>query len=266
MLNIFANTPHLFVAQSYAYGDEYQQAHNDYGFNLGLHVNDMPSRVLANRAKFLAMLNEQAAFEINELMWLSQVHGSDDYKVGAGRTLELPKADALISCCSHVGLCIMTADCVPIVLFSEDEQGKIGQIANVHAGWQGLAKGMIVKAVSAFGNTPIKAYIGACISGGCYEIPKALSETIVMQCHDVMSAFGLEVSLSDMYRTMVSAPNDKILFAVGELARLQLEALGVMVLNAGQACTYQENYFSHRKATHQQKAQTGRMAMVVCKS
>lgn len=261
MLNILLKTDHLMIAQSYAYGEQYSNDKNDYGFNLALHVKDNAKQVLKNRMTFLTLLNEQSDNRIKTLLWLNQIHGNDVYQVSKTMPITPPSADASITDRAGVGLCIMTADCVPIVLFAKDEQGNIGQIANIHAGWQGLVKGIISNTYQKFDNkTPIYAYIGACISGGCYEIPQAMANDIIDNCQ---AQFNL--SADDIKSTMTIKNDEKALFAVGELAKLQLQSLGVTVLNENIECTYTGNYFSHRKATHENKTNTGRMAMVVVK-
>lgn len=261
MLNILLKTDNLLIAQSYAYGEHYAKDKNDYGFNLALHVNDNAERVLKNRATFLTLLNKQSNNSIKTLLWLNQIHGNDVYQVGDTLPIAPPNADAMMTDKAGVGLCIMTADCVPIVLFVKDEQGNIGQIANIHAGWQGLVKGIVVDAYQKFAKKmPIYAYVGVCISGGCYEIPVAMANDILNKCQ---AQFNL--SADDIKATMTIKNDEKVLFSVGELAKLQLQSLGVTVLNDKIECTYMGNYFSHRKATHENKANTGRMAMVVVK-
>lgn len=249
MLKVLLKNNKLIIAQSYAYGDGYR---GDYGFNLALHTKDNAMQVLRNRATFLTLLNQQCNNTIKELHWLNQIHGNDCYQVKYP-TVMPPNADALITNKKNIGLCIMTADCVPIVLFNDDI------IANIHAGWQGLVKGIIKNTVDKFDNDkPIYAYIGACISGGCYEIPTSMADEIALKCQH-----ELGLPLNEIQKTIELKNQEKALFSVGELAKLQLQSLGAVIINKTIDCTYNGNYFSHRKATHEGKENTGRMAMVV---
>lgn len=98
--------------------------------------------------------------------WLDQVHGTDVVLVTqpgehAGRA-----ADAAVTATPGCALAVRTADCVPIVLLGERAVGV------VHAGWRGLAGGVVANAVSALadlGDPPHAAHLGPCIRPGCYE-------------------------------------------------------------------------------------------------
>lgn len=190
-------------------------------FNLGLHVQDDANKVLANRAYLLANLSQQSTnvsinvnININDkpttngnnvihrIHWLNQVHGNaiidGDEQI---LSIKAPNADALFSRDKGVALAIMTADCVPICLHFVD----LGMIACIHAGWQGLANGIIKKTIntvlqsakalqSATNNQQpsnhscpnpagltIKAFMGACIGGQNYEVGIDLAHKLVSQ-------------------------------------------------------------------------------------
>lgn len=176
-------------------------------FNLGLHVQDDANKVLANRAYLLANLSQQSTNVndkpttngdnvIHRIHWLNQVHGNaiidgDEQML----SIKAPNADALFSRNKGVALAIMTADCVPICLHFVD----LGMIACIHAGWQGLANGIIKKTIntvlqSATNNQQpsnhscpnpawltIKAFMGACIGGQNYEVDIDLAHKLVSQ-------------------------------------------------------------------------------------
>lgn len=176
-------------------------------FNLGLHVQDDANKVLANRAYLLANLSQQfinindklttnGNNVIHRIHWLNQVHGNaiidgDEQML----SIKAPNADALFSRNKGVALAIMTADCVPICLHFVD----LGMIACIHAGWQGLANGIIKKTIntvlqSATNNQQpsnhscpnpagltIKAFMGACIGGQNYEVDIDLAHKLVSQ-------------------------------------------------------------------------------------
>lgn len=111
---------------------------------------------------------------------LNQVHGDGivfAHEISPGA---VPEADGIISCNPEDVLCIRTADCVPVLLRSDD----MPMIAAVHAGWRGLARGIVKKAVErmqALGATVIHVSIGPSIGACCYEVGS-----------DVVDALGRE--------------------------------------------------------------------------
>lgn len=230
----------IWQSQKNSFGDS-----RPYGFNVGMHVGDDPACVLARRALLLTHLSP---FGVRGLVWVNQVHGNDIYR--HERPLShLICADAIISRQREVGLCIMSADCVPIALFDGE------QVACIHAGHQGLAKGVIAKTAALFSHRPV-AYIGACISGGCYELPHVLGEQIVKAC--IKGGYNGD----EAWTALTVAGTDKVLVDVGQLARSQLAHLGVTVLNDSQPCSYEDNYHSHRRSSHEGGV-SGRMALVI---
>ncbi|MEG3767737.1 polyphenol oxidase family protein, partial [Alteromonas sp. 14N.309.X.WAT.G.H12] len=123
--------------------------------NVGKHVGDCEKIVDANRR----MLPHH-----DKLIWLNQVHSD--------KCVTLPThcidADAAISRDHRFACAIMTADCVPILL--ANEQGN--EVAAIHAGWQGLVKGIIGRTLEKLVSTPeqVHGWIGPAISQGCYEV------------------------------------------------------------------------------------------------
>lgn len=176
-----------------------QKGQASYGdFNLGLHVNDVSLPVLTNRMRLLSAVNEQLSAQhlslqqpfIDNLHWVNQVHGKQVYDVdnstdNVRHNVKLDMrpvdADAMISRQAGTALAIMTADCVPIVLYQPATQ----QIAAIHAGWQGLSCGVIKATIERFDSSvPIIAWIGACISQANYEVGRQVLEKLVAGCTD----------------------------------------------------------------------------------
>ena len=99
-----------------------------------------------------------------------QVHGND--VVRADPNTDAPgEADAIVSCVPGLCVAVVTADCVPILLAAETGHA----VAAVHAGWRGLARGVIPRAVAALRReldtgAPLRAVVGPCIGACCYEI------------------------------------------------------------------------------------------------
>lgn len=221
-------------------------------FNMGLHVSDNPKRVLANRVQLLQQLHQLTDGQVHELYWLNQTH-SDTV---IAPTTRLTDADALITDKVGVGLAIMTADCIPIALFGG------GQIACVHAGWQGLTKGIIASTAHQFTHKPIKAVIGSCISQANYEIDQTLAHTIV---GNVVDKGLVGMSKDRLYQAIISdKADDKCLIDIIHLAQLQLQHLGITYIDTDVACSYDApNLYSYRQQTHAGKRATGRMATVI---
>jgi YfiH family protein len=98
--------------------------------------------------------------------WLRQVHGARVVRVGKPGEHAGVEADAAVTSVPGAPVAVQTADCVPIALVAD------GAVGVVHAGWRGLAAGVVEAAVHALceaGNGPVRAQIGPCIRARCYE-------------------------------------------------------------------------------------------------
>ena len=247
-----------------------QQTQASYGaLNVGLHVNDNAKTVLNNRMHLLSAINEQLAATqrqpIDSLHWLNQVHGKQIHDIDATALAMRPlDADAMVSCQASLGLAVMTADCVPIVLY----QPATGQIAAIHAGWQGLACGVIKATVERFSSfEPIMAWIGVCISQENYEVGRQVRDKLLTGCieNQTLVAQHLE-SFEERY--VLASEADKIKLNLPQLAADQLNAAGIKVSNESAIpCSYADpHYYSYRRQTHLQQPATGRMALVIVRS
>ena len=248
------------------------EGQSNYGeLNLGLHVNDNALQVLDNRMSLLAAINEQLTGKsaqneqhvaINRLHWVSQVHGKRIHDVDATTLNMAPmSADAMVSQQSGRGLAIMTADCVPIVLY----QPTSGKIAAIHAGWQGLACGVIQETVNRFTDSgPIQAWIGVCISQENYEVNTDVRDKLLAGC---IANQTLPKTHIDNFVSLfsISSHDDKIKLDLPKLAAMQLDAAGAIVVNDLPVdCSYANtHYYSYRRQTHMHQPATGRMALVI---
>ncbi|MDN3453528.1 MULTISPECIES: polyphenol oxidase family protein [unclassified Psychrobacter] len=249
-----------------------QQGQSNYGeLNLGLHVNDDALQALDNRMSLLAAINEQLADEsaqteqsaaINRLHWVSQVHGNHVHDIDAIPLSMAPvSADAMVSQQTGCGLAIMTADCVPIVLY----QPSSGKIAAIHAGWQGLACGVIQETTKRFTESgAIQAWIGVCISQANYEVDTGVRDKLLAGC--IANQTLAEKHIDD-FVSLFSIPSqhDKIKLNLPRLAAMQLENAGITVVSdVPVGCSYADTYYySYRRQTHLQQPATGRMALVI---
>ena len=109
--------------------------------------------------------------------WLRQVHGSDVVVVASPGDGAGSPGDALVTRSPDTALAILTADCAPIALASPE-----GVIGAVHAGWRGLAAGVVdaaARAMREMGATDISAALGPCIHPECYEFSPADLDPLV---------------------------------------------------------------------------------------
>lgn len=204
--------------------------------NLGDHVGDDPVAVVLNRQRLRALLPA-------EPRWLKQVHGTVVAK--ADMIVEPVEADAAVSFTAGMVCAVLTADCLP-VLFC-DRQGT--RVAAAHAGWRGLAAGVLEAAAAAMQcpSSDILAWLGPAIGPQAFEVGEEVREAFVRDLPAAARAFAPRQSgkwLADIY----------------ELARLRLARAGVREVYGGGLCTYSdsERFYSYRR----DKA-TGRMAALV---
>lgn len=206
--------------------------------NLGDHVGDEPDRVARNRALLRERLRLSA-----EPQWLRQVHGCG--VADADGASALCEADASVARSPGRVCAVMTADCLPILLC--DEAGT--RVAAVHAGWRGLAAGVVDGAVTALGASPsaLLAWLGPAIGPDAFEVGAEVRERFVANDPGNESAFR-ELNggkwLADIYR----------------LARRRLARLGVARVFGGGHCTASEpeRFFSYRR-----DGVTGRMGSMI---
>lgn len=205
--------------------------------NLALHVGDDATAVAANRKAL------QAALGASHIQWLDQVHGRRCIYASRLTVDEAPVADAMWTDCTELALAIMTADCVPVLLWARD-----GSVAGAaHAGWRGLRDGVIDELVASLPVAPrqLQAWIGPCISQQHYEVGV-----------EVWSQFAQK----DVPGVLADCnQQDKRLLNLNLLAEYQLTQLGVCAVEQCGVCTYANGkYYSHRRDPG-----TGRMASLI---
>lgn len=208
-------------------------------FNLALHVGDNVQAVQFNRMQLLAALQP---YGVERLVWLNQTHSTDVVTVDHRLCADLVDADALITQQRGVGVVMMTADCLPIVL--TDALGQT--VACLHAGWRGLADGIIEATVARMPNVATQAWLGAAIGATAFEVGAEVRTRFVNDVADAATAFKLQ-------------PNGQYLADLYQLARLRLDALGIAQISGGELCTASapEQFYSYRR-----DGVTGRMATV----
>ncbi|MGC2048323.1 MAG: peptidoglycan editing factor PgeF [Gallionella sp.] len=205
-------------------------------FNLGDHVGDAPLAVARNRM----LLN---TFLPSEPVWLQQVHGT--VIANADMASCLPKADACIARHRDAVCVVMTADCLPVLLC--DKQGSV--VGAAHAGWKGLAAGVIETTVRAMDVVPqnLLAWLGPAISQQAFEVSDEVRALFLKTDPKAASAF-------------ISNLPGKWFADIYALARLRLSSLGISQVYGGGHCTFieQDRFFSYRR-----EGVTGRMGTFI---
>ena len=144
-------------------------------FNLGDHVGDDPSAVAANRGRLAAELGVAE----NRLVWMNQVHGAEVAVVDAPQQAAVAGTDALVTATPGLVLCVLVADCVPVLL----SDPVAGVAAAVHAGREGVRLGVVRAALAAMGRlgsrpAQVSALLGPAVCGACYEVPAAMQAEV----------------------------------------------------------------------------------------
>jgi YfiH family protein len=208
------------------------------GLNLGLNAGEDPEVVKGNRQR----LSAQLGVEFN---WLTQVHGCRVARIGTGGvSSDLPPADASWTDVPGAGLAVLIADCLP-VLFC-DREGTVAAAA--HAGWRGLAAGVLEETVESLpvNADRLLAYLGPSIGRSDFEVGRDVFDAFTAR--DPAAAAGFKPGRAGKWYGDLQW-----------LARRRLEALGVTVF-AEEASTYAEpqRFYSFRRTPV-----TGRMAALI---
>jgi polyphenol oxidase len=213
-------------------------------------VTDDPTAIAENQRRFAAALGAPP-------VWLAQVHGAEvvrlsraDLAPGRG----LPQADASISTDPGVGCAVQVADCLPVLLC--DRSGSV--VGAAHAGWRGLAAGVLERTVAAMCQAAatrpdhLMAWLGPCIGPRQFEVGA-----------DVLAAFGADPASPHGDRFVARPRPDGTPRWLAHLPRLasdRLAAAGVMAVSGGGWCTVEDasRFFSFRR-----DRVTGRMAAAI---
>jgi YfiH family protein len=224
--------------------------------NLGVHVGDSPAAVFENRMR----VRREAGLPA-EPVWLEQVHGTSVVVLDAGnipRTVTAeqlmdsrrPRADAAVTRQAGVVCAIQVADCLPVLFASRD--GSV--VGAAHAGWRGLAGGVLGATIAAMDVPPdqITAWLGPAIGPQSFEVGDDVVAAFTATAHDDQRA--------QTEAAFVRQSNGKWLCDLFALAHLRLAAAGVTQVSGGGLCTVSDarRFYSYRR-----DGQTGRMAALV---
>jgi YfiH family protein len=211
--------------------------------NVAGHVGDEAVSVATNRQRLaVALLLPEKPH------WLSQVHGTAVVKLDSG-SIGLPEADASMTGELDCVCAVLTADCLP-VLFCDRAGTKV---AAAHAGWRGLAAGVLESTVEALGvpGDEILAWLGPAIGPQFFEVGEEVYQAFVEQNAEASSAFVSSTASNKKGRWLAD---------LYQLARIRLKNAGVTSVYGGDYCTFedQERFYSFRR-----DGETGRMASLI---
>ncbi|WP_075186682.1 peptidoglycan editing factor PgeF [Teredinibacter haidensis] len=218
--------------------------------NFGDHVGDDANAVRSNREHLARMLPADPH-------WLKQVHSVEVVDIGSVQAVPNTtiSADGAYTRKPNRVCVVMTADCLPLLICSEDG----AEVAAVHAGWRGLAGGIVASAIAKFTNAPaaLRVFLGPAISAQYFEV----GEDVLVAFERAAAARHFDFSAQAAFTRQPSHQGQaKYLANIYELARLELRALGVEQIFGGDRCTYSEEgqFYSYRR-----EGETGRMASLI---
>ena len=206
--------------------------------NLGTHVGDEERAVADNRQRLVewASLPQMP-------VWLEQVHGTRVVRLD-GRTPTDLQADAVYSNVPGQVCAVMTADCLPVLFYSQAGD----EVAAAHAGWRGLCNGVLEQTLAAFAAQPgsISAWLGPAIGPQQFEVGP-----------EVRAAF---IAVDAVAAAAFTPQGDKFLADIYLLARQRLQRAGIHSIYGGDRCTVSEisHFFSYRR-----DGITGRLASLI---
>lgn len=200
--------------------------------NLALHVGDNKIAVQQNRQTLLRRLPN-----VRAIQWLNQTHSNQ--VVEAVGSSVIANGDAVFSKEPGLACSVMTADCLPVLIATKDGS----QVAAVHAGWRGLAAGILKNTLAQF-SSGVTVYLGPAIGPQQFEVGP-----------DVRQAF--DWASDDCFQP---DRGDRLMANIYQLARETLMAAGVNEIHGGEHCTVTdaERFYSYRR-----EGQTGRMASLI---
>jgi len=200
------------------------------GLNLGDHVGDDAGHVRQNRAVLRQLLPAEPA-------WLAQVHGTTVIDAGMAGAGAPPQADAAVASVPHAVCAILSADCLPVLLC--DRAGQV--VGAAHAGWRGLAAGVLENTVAAMRTAAageLLAWLGPAIGPTAFEVGE-----------DVRLAFvGGDAALDAAFAPIAARPG-KYLADIYLLARARLRRIGIDSIAGGGLCTHGDarRFYSYRR-------------------
>ncbi len=213
--------------------------------NLALHVGDSLASVSSNRFELQRQLGANLSWQ-----WLQQVHGNAVVEAVGGN--DTPTADAVYTSVPGIACCVLTADCLPILV--ADKNGK--EVAVAHAGWRGMAAGVIENTIRRL-RAPAEelvAWLGPAIGPCHFEVGPEVLDSFIAG----LDSEPARAAIARCFKpTGVEGKTMADLYA---LARYKLKHLGLAHISGGNYCTVcdEDLFYSYRR-----DGATGRMATVI---
>ena len=200
------------------------------GFNLALHVADQPARVQQRR---MILLEQLSAYGVEKITWMNQTHSTLCHTVNQQLYFNAPEGDGLVTQLSGNALMMLTADCLPVVLGNANGT----EVANLHAGWRGLANGIIENTIAEMQSQPTWAWLGAAISQPCFEVGAEVRQVFCEKYPRLESAFESGKKFGKYQADLYA------------IARYILGLHGVKMVLGGDQCSYRQSdrYYSYRR-------------------
>jgi len=216
--------------------------------NLGLHVNDDSSSVRENRARL-----RQAHALPDEPHWLNQVHGREVLDLSGKTKPAIPiiEADAAFTNQHNEVLCVLTADCLPVVITNKEGT----ELAVAHAGWKGIINGVLEACLEKFSPTEqFHIWLGPAIGPEKFEVGLEVKEAFVAK--DTLHESSFLASTTDTNKAYAN-----IYALVRQTIQQHLSSSpATLSFSGGDRCTVSESDYFH--SYRRDGAASGRMALV----
>ena len=228
--------------------------------NLGKSVGDDPIAVEENRRRVVNLIGATPR-------WMSQVHGIEVANLDKIRPDAAISADAAVSRCRRSVCTVMMADCLT-VLFC-DRAGTT--VAAAHAGWRGLADGVLEATIAAMTLPPenLLAYMGPAIGPGAFEVGSEVRDrflSVALATEQLAVSAAFVPQNCEGWEANEDAAGIKWQTNIYQLAETRMLRAGIAssAIHGGGLCTYTDSnrFFSHRRGTHQGQS-SGRMAAMI---
>jgi YfiH family protein len=187
-----------------------------------------------DRAAIIENRHRVQAFLPSPPVWLAQVHGADVVTIGHGAAGTPPRADAAVTRSRNIVLAVRVADCMPVLFADRDAS----VVAAAHAGWRGLAAGVLENTIAAMDCDPgrVDTWLGPAIGRDAFEVGDDVHSAFVAPDAAAAGAFARK------------SPG-KWLCDLEALGRMRLARAGVRSIAGGGLCTYSDRtrFFSYRR-------------------
>jgi len=228
-LGEFNNIKHFFFSKNGGVSKDIYKS-----LNCGLGSNDNENNVISN----LAIVAEKINVTKNNLFLMNQTHSNKVVTINENnKNIQRINADALITKIENIAISVLTADCVPILIYEEVNH----IIACIHAGWRGAVNGIIKNTineiVSMGKNTKIYVAVGPCIGVRNYEVGK-----------DFYDEFIKENNKNEIF--FFPSKKDKFLFDLRKFVNFKIKEFDVEYIENIDFDTYaeKESFFSFRRS------------------